>query len=261
MDLFAKLRTCFIAVVFDLLLDSCGRGVVRGDKGDIAVLCRKLSTAGRATCVEQHRPRLHTMRLAKSGFQIIVFAFVIKTFSLRPQAVEHVYPLFCELEPITMLLHLISKKLHVWRIPSEDEVHSSAAIGDEIDGRLRLGYEDWMVERDMHCADDTDMRRHGSDGSGPSKRLHQVAAVVVVAPKRLPVCCRDEGLKTKFFGLLRQSYVRVPGAFEAIRMKSEGSAVAVSGEDAKFDAIFGIADGVRFRGFPIGHFRSIVLLS
>ena len=39
-------------------------------------------------------------------------------------------------------------------------------------------------------------------------------------------------------------------------MKSEGGAVAVGGEDAELDVIFGIADGVRLRGFPVGHFAS-----
>src|ERR1700677_3592750 len=206
---------------------------MRGDKGNVAVLCRKLSAARRTTCVEQHWARLHTVRLAESAFQVIVFAFVIKTFPLCPQAVENVYPLVRELESVAVLLHVISKKLHVWRVPSEDEVHSRAAVGDEIDGRLRLGYEDRMVERDMRRADDTDTLGHGSDRSRPSKRLHQVAAVVVVAAERLPVCRGDEGLKTNLFGLLCQPYVGVPGAFEAIRMKSEGSAVAVSGEDTK----------------------------
>ena len=100
----------------------------------------------------------------------------------------------------------------------------------------------------MDRADDTDTLRHGSDGSRPSKRLHQVAAVMVVAAERLPMCRRDKALETKLFSLLCQSYVGVPCAFEAIRMKSEGGAVAVSGEDAELDAIFGIADGVRCWG-------------
>ena len=111
--------------------------------------------------------------------------------------VENFYPLVRELKMIAVLLHLESKKFHVRRIPPKDQVHSRTAVRDEIDGRLRLGHEDRVVDREMHRADDPDTLRHGSDGSRPSKRLHQVAAVVVVASERLPVCRRDEGLETQ----------------------------------------------------------------
>src|SRR5580692_10901312 len=129
---------------------------MRGDKGNVAVLCRKLSAARRTTCVEQRRTRLHAVRLTESSFQFIVFAFVIKTFSLRPQAVENLYPLVREFKAITVLLHFESKKLHVRGIPPKDKVHSGATIRDEVDGSLRLGYEDRMVDCQMHRADDTD---------------------------------------------------------------------------------------------------------
>ena len=113
----------------------------------------------------------------------------------------------------------------------------------------------------MHRADDTDTLRYRSDCSGPRERLHQIAAVVVVATERFPVCRRDEALKPELFGFLRQSYVGIPRAMEAIGMKGEGRAVAVGGEDAKLDAIFGIADGVRFGRLQVGHCRSIVSIS
>src|SRR5215467_12508530 len=101
-----------------------------------------------------------------------------------------------------------------------------------------------MIERDVHRADDADTLSHGSDGSRPGKRLHQVAAVVIVASERLPMRRGNESLKSQLFGFLRQPHISVPGALESIRMKREGGAVAISGEDAKLDAIFGIADRV-----------------
>src|SRR5262249_48614545 len=123
-------------------------------------------------------------------------------------------------------------------------------VGDKIDGRLRLGDEDGMVERDMHRADDADTLGHCSDRSRPSKRFHQIAAVVIVTSERLPVRRGNERLETELFGFLRQSQVGVPGTLEAIRMKSEGGAIAVGGEDTQLDTIFRVADGIRFWRLP-----------
>ena len=109
-----------------------------------------------------------------------------------------------------------------------------------------LADKDRMVERDMHRADDADALRHGGDRSRPGERFHQVAAVVIVAAERLPVRRGNEALEPERFGFLRQSDVGIPGALEAIRMKREGGAIAVGGENAELDAIFGVADGVRF---------------
>ena len=65
-------------------------------------------------------------------------------------------PFLREFEAIAVLLHFIPEKLHVGRIPPENEFHTRPAVGDEIDGRLRLGDEDRMVDGDVDRTDDTD---------------------------------------------------------------------------------------------------------
>ena len=114
-----------------------------------------------------------------------------------------------------------------------------------------------MNERDMDRADDADALCHGGDSSGPGKRFHQVAAVVIVASERLPVRRGDKTLEAELFGFLREPDVGVPGALETVRMEREGSAVAVNAENAELDAIFGIADRVRFWGFQVYHLCTI----
>jgi hypothetical protein len=36
-------------------------------------------------------------------------------------------------------------------------------------------------------------------------------------------------------------------------MKSEGGAIAVGGKNTQLDAIFGVANGIRFWGWPVDH--------
>ena len=76
-------------------------------------------------------------------------------------------PLVRELEAITVLHHLVAKEFDVCGIPPKDEVHSRAAVGDEIDGRLCLGNEDRVVDRKMHRADDAYTFRDGSNSLPP----------------------------------------------------------------------------------------------
>src|SRR5215471_9532606 len=103
-----------------------------------------------------------------------------------------------------------------------------------------------MDECHMDRADDTDALGDRGDRAGPSKSLHQIAAVVIVPTKRFPVRRGHKTLEAKLFGFLREPDVSVPGAPEAIRMEREGRAVSVDTENAELDAIFGIANGIRF---------------
>ena len=76
---------------------------------------------------------------------------------------------------------------------------------------------------------------------------------MIVTSERLPVRCGNEPLKPELFGFLRQPRVGFPGTLEAIRMKSEGGAIAIGGKNAQLDAIFGVANRIRFWRLPIDH--------
>ena len=78
LDLFAEFFAGLVPLSRNLLLQ--GRGVVRGAKSNVAVLCRKFPAPWGTACVEQHGSRLHTVRLAECCFQIEVLSRVIETF-------------------------------------------------------------------------------------------------------------------------------------------------------------------------------------
>jgi hypothetical protein len=78
-----------------------------------------------------------------------------------------------------MFFELIAEELHVCRIPAENKIHAGSAVEVRSTVALPLA-TNRMIYRDMHRAEDADALGHGSDGSRPGERLHQVAAVVIV---------------------------------------------------------------------------------